>query len=434
MNAHWHGGHGIPDGRLFIIFGPLLVLGALTAFIAVGAGLFGWYQAEMLTIATATCGVLLAASVVLLYRGMSERRATRQMLQDVEARVGGIVESAMDAIIAVDENQQIVLFNAAAESVFGHRRDDVLGKSLDLLLPARFRAAHRGHIEQFGRTGSTSRRMGEQMVLWGLRKNAEEFPIEASISLHREGERSIHTVILRDVTLRKRADEALRRSREELRELAAAAHSVREQEKSRIARELHDELAQALTALKIDVNWVRERLPDPDPLVAGKLASMQGLLDGTVAATRRISADLRPLMLDDLGLVPAVEWLVQSFSQRTGMACELAIGSDDLQLQDPYATAVFRILQESLTNAAKHARATQVEITIEKDDGAIALTVEDNGRGFDPADPRKPGSYGLLGVRERAYLLGGEFNIDSKPGGGTRVEVRIPIREEQPAT
>ncbi len=431
MNAHSQSEHSAPNGRLFIIFGPLLVLGALTAFIAVGAGLFGWYQGEMLTIATAMCGILLAVSVILLYRGMSQRNVARQMLQSAEARVGGIVESAMDAIIAVDENQKIVLFNAAAEKVFGHRRDDAQGQSLDMLLPARFRASHRGHIENFGRAGTTSRRMGEQLILWGKRQNGEEFPIEASISLHREGEHRIHTVILRDITSRIRADEALRCSREELRELAAAAHSVREQEKSRIARELHDELAQALTALKIDVNWVREKLPDADPLVAGKLASMQGLLDGTVAATRRISADLRPLMLDDLGLVPAAEWLAQNFSQRTGIACELAVGSDDLQLQDPYATAVFRILQESLTNVAKHAQATQVQITIDKDNDTITLTVEDNGRGFSPSDPRKPGSYGLLGLRERAYLLGGAFDIESKPGGGTRIEVRIPIQQEQ---
>ena len=223
MNAHSQSEHSAPNGRLFIIFGPLLVLGALTAFIAVGAGLFGWYQGEMLTIATAMCGILLAVSVILLYRGMSQRNVARQMLQSAEARVGGIVESAMDAIIAVDENQKIVLFNAAAEKVFGHRRDDAQGQSLDMLLPARFRASHRGHIENFGRAGTTSRRMGEQLILWGKRQNGEEFPIEASISLHREGEHRIHTVILRDITSRIRADEALRCSREELRERYRAA-------------------------------------------------------------------------------------------------------------------------------------------------------------------------------------------------------------------
>lgn len=429
-----HEAHADASGRLSVIIGPLLALTSLTAILAAAAGFLGWYQGEMLTIAAGVCAVMLALCMGLLFRSIIERRNTRRMLESVEARMGGIVESAMDAIVAVDGTQRIVLFNAAAEHVFGYRRADVIGKQLDMLIPARFHSAHRGHIERFGATGTTSRRMGEQMVLWGLRAGGEEFPIEASIAQHSEGEHRIHTVILRDVTSRVQADEALRRSREELRELAAAAHSVREQEKSRIARELHDELAQALTALKIDVNWVRERLPDADPQVAGKLASMQGLLDSTVAATRRISSDLRPLMLDDLGLVPAAEWLVQNFTQRTGISCELAIGSADLDLQDPFATAIYRILQESLTNVARHASASQVEITIEKDTQSIVLTVSDNGRGFVPGNPRKPGSFGLLGLRERAHLLGGSVSIDSAPDKGTRVEVHIPITEEKPAS
>jgi PAS domain S-box-containing protein len=430
----WHEAHGAASGRLAVVLGPLLALTALTAILAGAAGFLGWYEGEMLTIAAGVCAFMLALCMALLFRSGIERRNTRQMLESVEARMGGIVESAMDAIVAVDDSQSIVLFNAAAENVFGYRRTEVIGHKLDMLIPARFHKAHKQHIERFGATGTTSRRMGEQMVLWGLRASGEEFPIEASIAQHSEGDRRIHTVILRDVTARVQADEALQRSREELRELAAAAHSVREQEKSRIARELHDELAQALTALKIDVNWVRERLPEADPQVAGKLASMQGLLDSTVAATRRISSDLRPLMLDDLGLVPAAEWLVQNFTQRTGISCELAIGSADLDLQDPFATAVYRILQESLTNVARHAAASQVEITIEKDAQSIVLTVTDNGRGFTPGNPRKPGSFGLLGLRERAHLLGGSVHIDSVPGRGTRIEVRIPITEEKSAS
>lgn len=428
--VRWQDEHRVATGRLAIVLGPLLALTALTAILAGAAGFLGWYQSEMLTIAAGVSALMLALCIVLLFRSGVERRNTRQMLESIEARMGGIVESAMDAIVAVDDSQRIVLFNGAAENVFGYRREDVVGEPLDILIPARFHPAHRGHIENFGKTGTTSRRMGEQMVLWGLRASGEEFPIEASIAQHNEGAHRLHTVILRDVTARVQAEEALKRSREELRELAAAAHSVREQEKSRIARELHDELAQALTALKIDVNWVRERLPDADPQVAGKLASMQGLLDSTVAATRRISSDLRPLMLDDLGLVPAAEWLVQSFTQRTGITCELAVGSADLDLQDPHATAVYRILQESLTNVARHADASQVEITIEKDPQAIVLTVSDNGRGFALETPRKPGSFGLLGLRERAHLLGGTATIDSMPGKGTRIEVHIPVEKE----
>ncbi len=204
---------------------------------------------------------------------------------------------------------------------------------------------------------------------------------------------------------------------------------MREQEKSRIARELHDELAQALTALKMDASWIAERLPPAEKTLAGKLAVMQAMLDGTVAATRRISADLRPLMLDDLGLVPAAEWLVQNFTERTGIHCELAVGVPDLELAEPYASAVFRILQESLTNVARHAQASLVEVALDREDGAVTLMVRDNGRGFSPADPRKPNSFGLMGLRERAYLLGGEVEVASGRGRGTTIEVRIPIRQ-----
>jgi signal transduction histidine kinase len=163
-------------------------------------------------------------------------------------------------------------------------------------------------------------------------------------------------------------------------------------------------------------------------------AARQALLDSTVAAARRISADLRPLMLDDLGLAAACEWLAQNFQQHTGIPCELVLGAGDLDLPDPYATAVFRVMQESLTNIAKHAGATQVEATLERDGSTVVLTVRDNGRGFTPSAPRKQGSYGLVGLRERAYLLGGEIRIDSAPGRGTVVEMRIPMSEQAQET
>jgi PAS domain S-box-containing protein len=340
----------------------------------------------------------------------------------------GILDSAMDGIITVDGNQRVVFYNDSAEAMFGWPREEAIGAPLSMFIPERFRGAHMSHVELFGATGTTSRRMGGSLrVVMGLRRNREEFPIDASISQITENGRRFYTVILRDVTERVSGEEALRKSKEDLRELALAAQTVREQEKSRIARELHDELAQALTALKMDVSWIRERLPERDGPVSGKLVDIETLLNSTVAATRRISSDLRPLMLDDLGLAPAAEWLVQKFAERTGISCELAIGEADLELEDPHASAVFRILQESLTNAARHAQASRVEVTIGRSDGAVALTVRDNGRGFSPEQPRKPGSYGLMGLRERAYLLGGEVSIASEPGRGTTIQVRIPV-------
>ena len=367
-----------------------------------------------------------------ILRDVTERVRAGELLARSEARLRGILDSAMDAVITIDESQRIVLFNAAAEEVFGWPRAEALGAPLDELIPGAQRASHAAHVRRFGRGHEPSRRMGRgARVVTGLRRNGEEFPIEASISQVTEGGQQFYTVILRDVTERVRAEEALQRSRREIHDLARAASQAREQEKSRIARELHDELGQALTALKIDVGWLRESLAGAPEPVARKLASMQVLLDGTVASARRISADLRPLMLDDLGLTAAAEWLVENFRNRTGIACELALGASGLDLPDPHATTVFRVLQECLTNVAKHAEATQVEVSLAREDGHVTLTVSDNGRGFDTGAPRPGGSFGLLGLRERALLIDGQVSLEAAPGRGTRVELRIPAPETE---
>ena len=285
------------------------------------------------------------------------------------------------------------------------------------------------HMKRFGGNGAGGHLMKAGPLISGLRSDGEEFPIEASISHTTEGGQRFFTVILRDVTERVRAEQALKATQAEVQSLALAASTAREQEKSRIARELHDELGQALTALKIDVGWLREHIPAASEEAKKKLSAMQVLLDGTVAAARRISSDLRPLMLDDLGLTAAADWLAHNFTNRTGVPCELVIGAGDLDLADPHATAVFRVLQESLTNVAKHADATQVEATLERTEDEVVLTVRDNGRGFSVEAPRKQGSFGLTGLRERAFLLGGDVRLESAPGQGTTVEMRIPVKD-----
>ena len=341
------------------------------------------------------------------------------------ARLTGILDSAMDAIITVDQMQRIVLYNRAAEKLFGFSSAQALGEPLEKLMPHRFRASHATHVHRFSTTGTTQRRMGDRTVLYGQRASGEEFPMEAAISQLDTPDGKLYTVILRDVSERVRAQD-------ELSAFAAAAHAIREEEKTRVARELHDELAQSLTALKMDAIWLRDNLPDGAQTAALKLGEMLDMLDTTVAATRRIAADLRPLLLDDLGLVPAIEWLVQNFSQRTGVACTLSV-ADDVELHEPYATAVFRIVQESLANVAKHAQATQVEVQIERSADAVTLRVSDNGIGFVPAAPRQPHSLGLMGLRERAQLLKGNIRIDSQPGAGTHVHVHIPLLEAESA-
>jgi signal transduction histidine kinase len=248
--------------------------------------------------------------------------------------------------------------------------------------------------------------------------------MDASISQVETPEGKLFTVILRDVSERVRAQQ-------ELATMAAQASAVREEEKSRVARELHDELAQSLTALKMDAIWLKDHLARDPQEASRKLDAMLGMLDTSVAATRRIAADLRPLILDDLGLIPAVEWLVQNFIQRTGVACVLD-ADEDMELGEPYATAVFRIVQEALVNVAKHARATQVTIELQLRADAVSLEVRDDGIGFDTTAPRKAGSLGLAGLRERAQLAMGRVDIQSRPGEGTRVQAVIPVAKEQP--
>ena len=419
-------------GRLLIIFGPVLGLGVLTVLLALVAGLFGFYRYEMYAVAVAVGALVMLLAIVLFYYQTGERRASDTALRSARARVGDIVDSAMDAIVAADESQCIVLYNPAAEKMFGWPREAVVGQALDLLVPDRFRASHRTHVAEFARTGATSRRMGGSAVLRGLRASGDEFPIEASISQHSENGAKLLTVILRDVTERVRAEEELRQSQKDLRELAAATHTIREQEQRRVAREIHDELGQSLTALKMDVAWMLGNLTAGSPSLSDKLEAMQAQLDATVVATRRISADLRPLMLDDLGLVPAAEWLAQSFSERTGIPCELQIRPPDIELAEPHASALYRILQESLTNVARHAKASRVDVTLERADGALLLTVRDDGQGFRPAESRTHKTYGLLGLRERTVLLGGEASVSSEPGRGTTVKVRIPLKAQEP--
>ena len=353
-----------------------------------------------------------------LYRQLS--RAEDRMV-DLGTREGmtRLLSSAMDGIITIDERQRIVLFNRAAEVIFGRAAKDVLLQPLTLLMPQRFHGAHGQHVQRFAQTGVTSRRMGGSALVRGLRANGEEFPIDASISQLDTEDGKLFTVILRDVTERELAQQ-------ERAQFASEASAMVEQEKARVARELHDELAQSLTALKMDTLWLREHVPAQLDAAHAKLAQMTDMLDASVAATRRIAADLRPLLLDDLGLAAALEWLTHNFSQRAGVVCELDV-DEEMELDEPYATAVFRIVQESLTNAGKHARATLIRVKVERTPAQVALSVSDNGQGFVVATPRKPHSLGLMGLRERVHLLGGSVEIHSQPGQGTRIEVVLPL-------
>ncbi|MBI3147821.1 MAG: response regulator [Betaproteobacteria bacterium] len=220
------------------------------------------------------------------------------------------------------------------------------------------------------------------------------------------------------------AEAKLHESQSRLRELAEFLQTVREEERARIARELHDELGQSLTALRIDLNWLRSRCADLGPQVGDRLAAALGLVERTVEAVRRLSEDLRPRMLDDLGLAAAVEHHVTRFSERTGIPGSLAMNREEFEIDGRTATAIFRVVQEALTNVARHAVASRVAVRIDESDADIRLTVQDDGCGFVESPAKK--TFGLLGMRERIKMLGGQLEIESRPGQGTRIEARVP--------
>lgn len=228
-------------------------------------------------------------------------------------------------------------------------------------------------------------------------------------------------------------------SREQLRDLAAHLESVREEERTRIAREIHDELGQALTGLKMDLSWMDRRISETEEetrkaLLSEKLKSSIKLVDTTIQSVRKIATELRPGVLDDLGLTAAIEWQALEFQERTGIRCELELPEEDLLLDQDRSSAIFRIFQELLTNIARHADATCATISLIKRTSRITLEVRDNGRGIEEEEISHAKSFGILGMRERALLLGGEFHIAGAPGEGTKVILDIPLDVAKSAT
>ncbi len=233
---------------------------------------------------------------------------------------------------------------------------------------------------------------------------------------------------VQDITERKRIEEDLEHSRTLLRKLAAHIETVRENEKGRIAREIHDELGQLLTALRMDMALVRIQFGGDQPALKEKLESMTDLVDRTIRVVRSVASNLRPSALE-VGIVPAIEWLVEDFQRRSGIMVLFTRFDRDLELDERRQIAVFRIVQESLTNVARYANASRVEISVAREDALLCVEVRDNGKGFDPASLPPHKAFGLMGIRERALTLGGECGIASAPGSGTTVSVRLPLEE-----
>jgi signal transduction histidine kinase len=244
-------------------------------------------------------------------------------------------------------------------------------------------------------------------------------------------------IAVSDITERVRTEAVLHESKrlarltEQLRELSARLQAVREEERTRISRAIHDELGQTLTGLKMDVAWLQSHLDPPQPDLLAKMQAMSELIDATIQTVRRISTELRPGILD-LGLVATIEWQLQEFQTRTGIESKLISAPEETTLDEGRSTAVYRIFQEILTNVIRHAQATRIEVKLEETATFLTLRVRDNGRGITQSEMDSPRSIGLLGMQERARLLGGEIQFHGTPGQGTTVTVRLPLEPASP--
>ena len=271
--------------------------------------------------------------------------------------------------------------------------------------------------------------LGEELAIETLKSGATDYVLKLRLArLVPSVKRALREA--QDRLVRKQAEQELEYSFEKLRALATHLQSVREEERTRIAREIHDELGQALTGLKFDLIWLGRHLSLTDPaniqLCQDKVRSMFGLIDTTIQLGRKIATELRPGILDDLGLVEALDWQAQEFQERTGIRCEFISLPEELELDNDRSTTLFRIFQETLTNVARHAKATQVRITLRVNAQEVQLEIQDNGRGITDQEINNSRSLGLLGMRERALVFGGEISLQGQAEKGTTVTVRLP--------
>lgn len=365
------------------------------------------------------------------------RKQAVAALQASEMRTRAIVESALDAVVTMDERGIITGWNSQAASMFGYQEQEISGRLLsDTILPPRFREAHSTGLQRFLSSGHGPI-LNRRVEVSALHKDGREFPIELSVTaLTIEGHK-VFSAFLRDISERKQAERALKEAYEQLRDLTRRLTEAEEVERKRLARELHDEFGQALTGLKFDVAWLTKELSrtTKGAGAAGMKSKAMGMsqaIDGLIQSVRATAASLRPGVLDDLGLVAALEWLATSFHERTGVPCELAIDPSlrDTSVEVALATTIFRGAQELLTNVMRHAHASEAEMRLTVQEDHLILTVRDNGRGLRPEQWKEGRSLGLRGLHERVKLVGGGVKIVSSPHTGTEVTISLPMKHD----
>ncbi len=353
----------------------------------------------------------------------SQRRSVEGMFRDV-------IEFAPAIFFLTDEKLTVIQTNARAISHFGCERAVLLGEPLQRFIPecARYMqlsAARPDLPPTLWPTPDMGGAVPSHAEVACLRPDGSAFTADATFSMLPSARRPVHVVVLQDATERLRRLKELQDSRLQLREMAADHEATRESERKHIAREVHDELGQVMTALRMDLSFLQMQHGASTPGLPEKLTEMKGLVDRAIAGVRNVAKTLRPEALD-MGLGPAIEWLCDEFKAHTGVACALEVQPIP-EFGEARSMLIYRIVQESLTNVSRYAHASKVRVVLHAQDRQVHLLIADDGDGFDARADAKRKSYGIVGMRERAITLGGALTIESTPGQGTTVQLVAPL-------
>lgn len=345
--------------------------------------------------------------------------------QEENNRLATVLENTSDFVTLMDLDQRTIFANKAARKVLKYKDSDDLShkKFLDCL-PAKSKTYFTDNIFPVAFVQGVWR--GEDV--W-INNEQKKIPVSQVILVEKpkNGMSGFIASISRDISEAQNKELEIKQMNEQLRALAASLQNIREEERSNIAREIHDDLGQQLTAIKIDVSWIEKQIQG-NKEVSEKLKNIILMLNDTVKSIRRISTQLRPSILDDLGLIEALKWQAEEFQKRYGIAIHFVCSKERLVLDSGIATGLFRIFQEAFTNIARHANATLVEVSLGIVDQEIALRIQDNGKGFERPEARTQKTLGLLGMKERALMMGGSFEINNSPGKGVIILINVPLK------
>jgi PAS domain S-box-containing protein len=358
-------------------------------------------------------------------RDITERKKAEKAVAESEEKYRTLVEQAVDAIALYDANGKILDVNTGSVSLLGFSKEELMKMSLpDILTPEEInhRPVRYDILEQGNSTVKYRKMKRKDGAIIDTEVRSQQLPDGRFLS------------VIRDLTERIKAEKELAASYDAIRKLSGHIQDIREEERTNMAREIHDELGQQLTVLKMDVSWLKRRMATAEEPVKQKLQDLISMLDETVKTVRRISSELRPSILDDLGLVAAMEWQLGEFGKRSDVATHFDYPNEELLLPDTVKTALFRILQESLTNVARHSGATKVSVKIELKDDQLILVIADNGKGFDKQKIADKKTLGILGMQERITMIGGDYEINTVPGKGTEVRVALSLNNIKPPT